>query len=109
MKKDFIEKVFRCIKTDEGIKPVRYRLESRIRGFIFISILAYRLLAVLRWRIYSSESSNVTLSMAEFLMKLSRVHKLEADLGKEGLGVFREHNDRYLQTTCSTWYEGSIE
>ena len=38
--------------------------------------------------IYSSESSNVTLSMAEFLRKLSRVHKLEADLGKEVEGFF---------------------
>lgn len=83
LEKDFIEKVFRCIKTDEEIKPVRHRLESRVRAYIFVSILAYRLLAVLRWMINSSESSNVTLSMSVFLRKLSRVHKLEADLGKE--------------------------
>lgn len=83
MEKDFIEKVFRCIKTDEEIKPVRHRLESRVRAFIFISLLAYRLLAALRWMINSSESSNVTLSTSEFLRKLSRVHKLEVDLGKE--------------------------
>ena len=83
LEKDFIEKVFRCLKTDEDIKPVRHRLESRVRAFIFISILAYRLLAALRWMVNSSESSNVTLSASEFLKKLSRVHKLEADLGKE--------------------------
>ena len=83
LEKDFIEKVFRCIKTDEEIKPVRHRLESRVRAFIFISVLAYRLLAALRWMISSSESSNVTLSASEFLKKLSRVHKIEADLGKE--------------------------
>ena len=83
LEKDFIEKVFRCIKTDEDIKPVRHRLESRVRAFIFISILAYRLLAALRWMVNSSESSNVSLSASEFLKKLSRVHKLEADLGKE--------------------------
>ena len=45
LEKDFIEKVFRCIKTDEDTKPVQHRLESRVRGFIFISILAYRLLS----------------------------------------------------------------
>lgn len=83
LEKDFIEKVFRCMKTDEEIKPVRHRLESRVRAFIFISFLAYRLLASLRWMINSSQSSNVTLSPSEFLKKLSRVHKLEADLGKE--------------------------
>jgi transposase len=83
LEKDFIEKVFRCIKTDEEIKPFRHRLETRVRAFIFISILAFRLLAALRWMINSSESSNVTLSTSEFLKKLSRVQVLEADLGKE--------------------------
>ena len=83
LEKDFIEKVFRCIKTDEEIKPVRHRLESRVRAYIFISVLAYRLLAILRWIINSSESSNMALSTSEFLKKLSRVHKLEVDLGKE--------------------------
>ena len=35
LEKDFIEKVFRCIKTDEDIKPVRHRLESRGPGVYF--------------------------------------------------------------------------
>ncbi|MEI6842636.1 MAG: IS1634 family transposase [Methanomicrobiales archaeon] len=83
LEKDFIEKVFRCIKTDEEIKPFRHRLETRVRAIIFISILAFRLLAALRWMINSSDSSNVTLSTSEFLKKLSRVQVLEADLGKE--------------------------
>jgi len=83
LEKDFIEKVFRCIKSDEEIKPLRHRLESRVRAFIFVSILAYRLLAALRWMINSSKSPNVSLSTSEFLRKLSRVHKIEADLGKE--------------------------
>ena len=65
------------------IKQFRYRLESRVRAFIFISILVYRLLNAIRWMINSSESSNMALSTSEFLKKLSRVHKLEVDLGKE--------------------------
>ena len=83
MEKDFIEKVFRTIKTDEELKPIRHRLESRVRAIIFIATLAYRLLSALRWMINSSESKDVTLSESKFLRKLSRVEKLEANLGKE--------------------------
>ncbi len=83
MEKDFIEKVFRTIKTDEDLKPIRHRLESRVRAIIFISTLAYRLLSALRWMINSSVSKDVTLSESKFLKKLTRIEKLEANLGKE--------------------------
>ncbi len=83
MEKDFIEKVFRTIKTDEELKPIRHRLESRVRAIIFVCTLAFRLLSALRWMINSSESKDVTLSESKFLKKLSRVEKLEANLGKE--------------------------
>lgn len=83
LEKDFIEKVFRTIKTDEDLKPIRHRLESRVRGVIFVCTLAYRLLSALRWMINSSDSKDVTLSTAHFLRKLRRIEKLEMDLGKE--------------------------
>lgn len=83
LEKDFIGKAFRTIKADEDLKPIRHRLESRVRGIIFVCTLAYRLLAALRWMINSSESKDVTLSESTFLKKLARVDKLEVDLGKE--------------------------
>ena len=83
LEKDFIEKVFRTIKTEEELKPIRHRLESRVRAIIFICTLAFRLLSALRWMIHSSESKDVTLSGSQFLRKLARVEKLEVDLGKE--------------------------
>jgi len=83
LEKDFIEKVFRTIKTEEELKPIRHRLESRVRAIIFICTLAFRLLSALRWMIHSSESKDVTLSDSQFLRKLARVEKLEVDLGKE--------------------------
>lgn len=83
LEKDFIEKAFRTIKTDEDLKPIRHRLESRVMAIIFVCTLAYRLLSALRWMINSSESKDVTLSDSIFLRKLARVHKLEANLGKE--------------------------
>lgn len=83
LEKDFIEKVFRTIKTDEDLKPIRHRLESRVRAIIFVCTLAYRLLSALRWMINSSNSKDVTLSASHFLRKLGRVEKLEVDFGKE--------------------------
>ncbi len=49
--KDFVEKVFRTLKTSEEIEPVRHRLEQRVRVYIFVCVLAYRLLADLQWRL----------------------------------------------------------
>jgi transposase len=83
LEKDFIEKAFRTIKADEDLKPIRHRLESRVRAIIFVCTLAYRLLSALRWMINSSNSKDVTLSESIFLKKLARVEKLEVDLGKE--------------------------
>ena len=83
LEKDCIEKVFRTIKTDEELKPIRHRLESRVRAIIFVCTLAYRLLSALRWMINSSKSKDVTLSESAFLRKLARVDKLQVDLGKE--------------------------
>jgi len=83
LEKDFIEKAFRTIKTEEDLKPIRHRLESRVRAIIFVCTLAYRLVSALRWMINSSESKDVTLSESAFLRKLARVEKLEVDLGKE--------------------------
>ena len=83
LEKDFIEKAFRTIKTDEDLKPIRHRLESRVRAIIFVCTLAYRLLSALRWMINISESKDVALTESIFLKKLARVEKLEVNLGKE--------------------------
>ncbi len=45
--KDFVEKVFRTLKTTEEIEPVRHRLEQRVKVYIFVCVLAYRLLSYL--------------------------------------------------------------
>jgi len=82
--KDFIEKVFRMLKSNEEIEPVRHRLESRVRAYMFVCVLAYRLLAVLR----SMVRENVREVEAwertfELLRDLSRVERVEIKFGKE--------------------------
>jgi transposase len=46
--KDFVEKIFRDLKTYEEIAPLRHRRESRILGILFVCTLALRLKTALR-------------------------------------------------------------
>jgi len=83
MQKDYIEKVFRILKTDEEVRPVRHRLECRVRAYMLVCLLAYRLTAALRYAIESSTSDKVTMSTSIFLKKCARVERIEVILGKE--------------------------
>ena len=50
LEKDYIEKVFRHLKTDEHIEPVRHRLERRVMAYIFLLVLSYRIASTLHWK-----------------------------------------------------------
>jgi hypothetical protein len=80
--KDFVEKVFRTLKTTEEMEPVRHRLEQRVRVYIFVCVLAYRLLAYLQWRIEKiSDRKDVWKEADAFLHDLERVERVEIRLG----------------------------
>jgi transposase len=40
-----IEESFRCLKSELGLRPVRHHKDPRMEGHLFISVLAYHLLA----------------------------------------------------------------
>jgi hypothetical protein len=40
-----VEDAFRCMKTDLGMRPVYHRKDRRQEGHLFITVLAYHLLA----------------------------------------------------------------
>ena len=40
-----MEESFRCLKSELGLRPVRHHKDPRMEGHIFISVLAYHLLA----------------------------------------------------------------
>jgi hypothetical protein len=84
LEKDFIEKVFRVLKSHEEIEPVRHRLEQRVRAYIFLCMLAYRLLAVLQWKLKEASRKDDSWESAySFLQDLSRVEKVEVKFGNE--------------------------
>lgn len=82
--KDYIEKVFRILKTNENIEPVRHRLEHRVRAYMFVCVLAYRLLAGLRSQISNAFGEDKAWEITfELLRDLSHVERVEVGFGKE--------------------------
>lgn len=65
--KDFAEKVFRTLKTDVDVEPVRHRLGQRVKAYIFVCMLAYRLVMALRWLLLEH---GVTEKTSEFMNRL---------------------------------------
>lgn len=84
LEKDFIEKVFRTLKTTEQIEPVRHRLEERVRAYIFVCVLAYRLLAYLQYRLGMISKKEDTWEGADSLLsELERVERVQVKLGHQ--------------------------
>lgn len=99
LEKDFIEKVFRMLKTDEEMEPVRHRLEHRVRAYMFICVLAYRLLSALQFKFREVNRKESTWEQAfDLLRKLGRVERTEVVFGKEVktlyLNVTKSINDK---------------
>ena len=66
-----IEESFRCLKSELGLRPVRHHKDHRMEGHLFISVLAYHLLASIqrelrskgvshRWQTIRTRLSNQT-------------------------------------------------
>jgi hypothetical protein len=84
LEKDFIEKVFRTLKTSEEIVPVRHRLERRVRAYLFVCVLAYRLLAMLQYRLRKLSNKDDTWERADTLLQeLGRVERVQVRLGRQ--------------------------
>ncbi|MGI0071287.1 MAG: IS1634 family transposase [Thermoplasmata archaeon] len=83
--KDFVEKAFRTWKTGVEVEPVRHRRERRVRAYLFVCGLAYRLEMALRWKLL--EGGVDPLKVAEYqtrlLEELGRVERTEVSLGAQ--------------------------
>jgi transposase len=82
--KDFVEKVFRTLKTSEEMEPVRHRLENRVRVYIFVCVMAYRLRAELQWRLDNlSDRKGVWRDADAFIYDIERVERVVVRLGHQ--------------------------
>jgi len=84
VEKDFIEKVFRTLKTHEEVEPVRHRLETRVRGYLFLCVLAYRLIADLQHHLREVSDHDDTWERTDTLLhRLGRVERVQIRLGHQ--------------------------
>lgn len=84
LEKDFIEKVFRVLKTQEEVEPVRHRLEHRVRAYLFLCMLAYRLISALLWKLKEASGKEDSWESADMLLQgLGRVERVEVKFGNE--------------------------
>jgi transposase len=91
--KDFAEKVFRTLKTDMDVEPVRHRLGQRVKAYIFVCMLAYRLVMALRWLLLEKGITEKTSEfMDRLLEELWEVERIEVRLGGQ-------KKDWYLNVT----------
>jgi transposase len=79
--RDYVEKVFRDLKTFEEIAPIRHRKESRVLGIIFVCTLALRLKIALRTML--ADLKETTVSVGMILRQLSRVNQVDFQIDEE--------------------------
>jgi hypothetical protein len=69
-----IESVFRCLKSELGIRPVYHRLEHRVEAHILVAFLAYSLQVTLKHRLTEHAPG---LTPAAVLEKLSSIQMID--------------------------------
>jgi Transposase DDE domain len=93
--KDFVEKAFRTWKTGVEVEPVRHRRERRVRSYLFVCGLAYRLEMALRWKLIEGGVKRDTMEYQERLLEeLGRVERTEVRLGGQSRTWYLNVTDR---------------
>jgi len=78
--RDYVEKVFRDLKSFEEIGPIRHRLETRVTAIMFVCTLALRIKVAMRTMMMEN-LKNTVISPELLLKKLSRVQKIDLWVG----------------------------
>ena len=68
-----VEAVFRSLKSELGLRPIYHQNEQRADGHLFISIIAYQAIQVLRQRMKAAGENMSWNSVRRILRHLSRV------------------------------------
>ena len=68
-----LESVFRSLKTDLGLRPVFHRIDARVEGHLFISVLAYHFVHMLRLHLKAQGIDDSWETLREVLATQQRV------------------------------------
>ena len=68
-----VESVFRSLKTDLGFRPVFHQIDRRVEGHLFISVLAYPFVHMLRLQLKAEGIDDSWQTLRELLARQRRV------------------------------------
>ena len=68
-----LESVFRSLKTDLGLRPVFHQVDRRVEGHLFISVLAYHFVHMLRLRLKAEGIDDSWQTLREVMATQQRV------------------------------------
>jgi hypothetical protein len=68
-----LESVSRSLKTDLGLRPIFHRIDARVEGHLFISVLAYHFVHTLRLQLKAQGIDNSWATLRETLATQQRV------------------------------------
>jgi transposase len=86
-----LESVFRSLKSELGLRPVFHRNDGRIKGHLFISVLAYQVVQIIRYRLSLSDINNSWPGLRRMLNMQVRITT-----------TFNKRNDQVLHVRKST-------
>jgi len=72
-----VENAFKIIKNDLDIRPMYHRKENRVKGHVYVCVIAYFIVAAIE---YISKKANLDKSARKILRQLSKVNLLEINL-----------------------------
>ena len=68
-----LEAVFRSLKSELGLRPVHHQIADRVSGHLFITVLAYHLVHVIRYRLKRAGINDSWTSLRNLLLPHNRV------------------------------------
>ena len=68
-----LEAVFRSLKSELGLRPVHHQIADRVSGHLFITVLGYHLVHVIRCRLKSADIHDSWTTLRNILLPHSRI------------------------------------
>lgn len=78
-----VEEAFRCLKSELGTRPVFHQIARRTKGHLFISIIAYHLLANIEYKLNAAGDNRRWSTVSEVLKTHQRSTVIITDSNKQ--------------------------
>ena len=93
-----LEAVFRSLKSELGLRPIYHHNEERTNGHLFITVLAYQAVQVIRRKLKSNDINDSWASLRKIFAGQHRV-----------TATFRQKNERVLHVRKTTIAESKLK